>query len=83
MISSDFKCEDCKKIFIINKKKIVDDFDTSKGCPFCCSKNIYRIYSNTAFFICSGMVGNAANGYSKNISYHPTSLGKFKGKKIK
>ena len=60
----------------------MDDFEIP-DCPECRSKDTFRIYFVERIDIARGKLGNAQSGYENEFTYHPSSLGKMKGTKIK
>jgi len=84
MGASQGKCNECKMIFQVDKEKPEDNYSDvikTMKCPACGSEDLYMLFGLT-YDVGLGMVGNASNGYSKNIVYNPSKLGKFRGKKV-
>lgn len=81
-VFSDAECAQCNHIFEISKNKIMDDF-IIPICPKCGSKMTKRKWKAVPIFVAEGMVGNAKNGYQSGITYHPSTMGKIKGTKLK
>jgi putative FmdB family regulatory protein len=82
MIIADFKCEDCKNTFTVEKNNIIENFPKST-CPNCNSENTYRLYSKVTFDMAEGKLGNAKNKYENKLIYTPSVYGKYKGIRIK
>lgn len=75
----DVCCDDCGHIFEYDKKT-----DEKIKCEKCGSLNTYRKWSTLNFQVSTGLLGNAANGYSKGHVYHTApSTPKKKGTLIK
>lgn len=83
MIIADFRCNDCKNIFEVSKKKVLDDFPKDVECPKCKSTDTYRMFGIGNFSIAEGKCGNADNGYSSGIVNHKNTITSGKGKVIK
>lgn len=83
MILYDFFCNDCNKKFEVVKVNMLVDFEKENPCEHCGSLNTRRVWSYQNYSMCEGMAGNSANGYQTSVVYHPSPLGRFKGKKIK
>jgi len=82
---ADFKCDNvkCNQIFEVWKQTASEDFPSSSKCPFCGSLETHRKWGISDFSVSGGMLGNSDNGYDNQITYHPSSYGRYKGKKIK
>jgi len=82
MKSADYKCEDCGFIWEVIVNSILSDFPQFLQCPQCHGNKTYRQYNKLNFDVAEGKVGNAKSKYETNVVYHPSTYGKFKGKKI-
>lgn len=79
----EFRCKDCDHEFSILQKKILGKLEVEE-CPECKSLNFKKLISKgVSTFVGEGLSGNAANGYQSGITYHPSTMGKMKGTKIK
>jgi NAD-dependent SIR2 family protein deacetylase len=81
-VFTDVTCEDCNYFFEISKDKVLDDFKMPR-CPKCDGRNVHRRWSNISLSVAEGSVGNAATGYASNFTYHPSVMGRMRGKRIK
>jgi hypothetical protein len=83
MYIADAKCKKCKHIWEITKKRIMDNW-VSGNCPECGSKKTIKMPPGLKHFeMAEGNVGNSKTGYSDSVTYKPSSMGKFKGSKVK
>jgi len=84
MIASDYKCNECKQKFEVNKNSVEDDFPVSNKCPYCNSLDTYRVWGFGDYDVAQGIAGNAKNNYESGLTYfYSTKYGKQKGKTIK
>jgi DNA-directed RNA polymerase subunit RPC12/RpoP len=82
MYFKDYQCEKCELIFQGTKNRLADDWPKLK-CPECGSENTYTLFNIGGIDIGEGKLGNASNGYTTGIAYHPSRYGKYKGTRIK
>jgi DNA-directed RNA polymerase subunit RPC12/RpoP len=83
MIPTNYKCENCGTIFEFFKINVVDDFPKNVPCTNCNSPNTWRMWGIGAVSFAQGNFGNSANSYENSFTYHPSEMGRYKGKKIK
>lgn len=73
-----FKCNVCEHIFEVCKKKLSDDFFENLKCTECESEDVRRLFHVGDISVAKGRLGNASNGYSKGVTYHPSRYGRYK-----
>jgi hypothetical protein len=81
---ADFVCRDCGYKFDVCKMRVLDNFsDMKELCPQCKSKNTGPQLKVAMHDVAAGKCGNSETGYSTGVTYHPSTVGKVKGTKIK
>lgn len=87
-VFDDFKCDNgCKdkkgnEIVETHSKTTAIEEHEEHLCPIC-EKPMRKLFGAPAFNVAEGKLGNAKNGYSSNIVGKPSTMGSYRGKKIK
>jgi hypothetical protein len=82
MVREDFKCSKCGEVTEFSKTAMEGWSDKERLCPSC-GAVCDRVFSNVVTDVGAGMNGNAKTGYERQMTAHPSFMGKMKGTKVK
>ncbi len=84
MILNEAECCDCKEIFTVSKKSIMENWSNLHfDCEECGSSNTRILIGKPEIDVAVGILGNGHTKFDREFVSKPSRFGKFRGTKVK